>query len=56
MDKIKTAILIINTSILVIFAIIAIIMTIYCWCTYADTPINEIPAWAYFFMIGNQNG
>lgn len=25
---------------------------IYCWCTYANAPITDIPAWALFFMYG----
>lgn len=27
---------------------------IYCWCTYANAPITDIPAWALFFMYGGR--
>ena len=27
---------------------------IYCWCTYANVNITEIPAWALFFMYGGR--
>ena len=29
---------------------------IYCWCTYANAPITDIPAWALFFMWVEDNG
>lgn len=37
-------------GVLILFGLIGTI--IYCWCTYANTPITDIPAWALFFMYG----
>ena len=42
-------------TILVIAIVLALIGTeIYVWVKYANTPINELPAWVIFFMFGHK--
>lgn len=43
-----------NIALLVgVLLLVGLIGTIiYCWCTYANAPITDIPAWAIFFMWG----
>lgn len=35
----------------IIFAIALVIMNIVAFIKYADTPITEVPLWAYMFLV-----
>ena len=40
---------------ILVIGILGLIGTeIYVWIKYANTPINELPAWVIFFMFGHR--
>lgn len=34
----------------VVIVIVSIVIEIYIWATYGQTPLDEIPTWVLFFM------
>ncbi len=40
--------------VIALLAISGISISIYCWTTYYNKPVNEIPFWALWFMFGRR--
>lgn len=53
-NKAENIILGIFIAIIILIFLSVIGIEIYIWITYANTPINELPSWVVFFMIGGR--
>ena len=53
-EKLKTIATYSLTILAVIAMILYIVLMIWVRCEFADTPISEIPSWAWWFMGGNK--
>ena len=49
-NKIKKVVTFVFYAILVILMVLYITMAIYVRIEYADTPISELPSWAWLYM------
>ena len=51
--KVKINWTIVFVVILSIIVISIMSTTIYCWITYGNKPVSEVPNWALWFMFGH---
>jgi len=52
MNKLSNILVLIVAIIGVVLLLGLIAVEIYVWITYANTPVNELPSWVVFFMLG----
>lgn len=53
-DKIMLALYTFGIIFLVLIVLVVIVIDVYAFIKYGNTPITEVPAWAYFFLMGGR--
>lgn len=54
-DKFMLALYTFLILFLVLLLLAVIVIDVYAFIKYGDTPITEVPAWAYFFLFGGKS-